>query len=84
MCLCGEGLRGDGPASAIILSIPRRYLRGHSQKMAESLTEQELYRREALHKLRAMGTSPFPATEFPVTAHSKDIQAAFLVATRPA
>ncbi|MBS1937972.1 MAG: lysine--tRNA ligase, partial [Bacteroidetes bacterium] len=45
--------------------------------MAESLTEQELYRREALHKLRAMGIDPFPAAEYPVTAHSKDIQAAF-------
>ena len=52
--------------------------------MAGSLTEQEVYRREALHKLRAMGIDPFPAAEYPVTAHSKDIQAAFRRAAKPA
>jgi len=52
--------------------------------MAGSLTEQEVYRREALHKLRAMGIDPFPAAEYPVTVHSKDIQAAFRRAAKPA
>ncbi|MBS1938153.1 MAG: hypothetical protein JSS84_10140 [Bacteroidetes bacterium] len=52
--------------------------------MAESLPEQEVYRREALHKLRAMSIDPFPAAEYPVTAHSKDIQSAFRRATKPA
>ncbi len=77
-------VRPNGPVFAFILSIPRRYLRGHIRKMAGSLTEQELYRREALSKLRTMGIEPFPAAEYPVTAHSKDIQSAFRRAAKPA
>ncbi|MBS1547841.1 MAG: lysine--tRNA ligase [Bacteroidetes bacterium] len=45
--------------------------------MADTLTEQEVFRREALSKLRTMGIEPFPAAEFPVTAHSKNIQSDF-------
>jgi lysyl-tRNA synthetase class 2 len=45
--------------------------------MTETLSEQEVFRREALSKLRALGVDPFPAAEFTVTAHSKDIQSTF-------
>jgi lysyl-tRNA synthetase class 2 len=38
-----------------------------------ALSEQEILRREALGKLRALGIEPFPANEFTVTAHSKSI-----------
>lgn len=41
------------------------------QKMA--LSEQELLRREAMAELRNMGIEPYPANEFTVTAHSKQI-----------
>lgn len=35
--------------------------------MSHTPSEQELIRREALNKLRALGIEPFPAAEFPVT-----------------
>lgn len=38
-----------------------------------ALSEQELLRREALGELRNLGIEPYPAKEFVVTAHSKDI-----------
>lgn len=45
--------------------------------MSETLSEQELFRREALQKIRALGIEPFPAAEYPVTATSKAIQDGF-------
>lgn len=38
-----------------------------------ALSEQELLRREALQQLRNLGIEPYPAQEFKVTHHSKDI-----------
>src|SRR5690606_9983891 len=38
-----------------------------------ALSEQEILRREALTQLRSLGVEPYPANEFTVTAHSKDI-----------
>jgi lysyl-tRNA synthetase class 2 len=38
-----------------------------------ALSEQEILRREALVELRNLGIEPYPANEFTVTAHSKDI-----------
>lgn len=38
-----------------------------------ALSEQEILRREALDELRRAGIEPYPAKEFVVTAHSKDI-----------
>jgi lysyl-tRNA synthetase class 2 len=38
-----------------------------------ALSEQEILRREALVELRNLGIEPYPAHEFTVTAHSKDI-----------
>ncbi|HLA55299.1 MAG TPA: lysine--tRNA ligase [Flavobacterium sp.] len=38
-----------------------------------ALSEQEILRREALAELRSLGIEPYPANEFVVTAHSKDI-----------
>ncbi|RZJ30680.1 MAG: lysine--tRNA ligase [Flavobacterium sp.] len=38
-----------------------------------ALSEQEILRREALNELRSIGIEPYPAKEFIVTAHSKDI-----------
>lgn len=52
--------------------------------MSEHLSEQELFRREALQKIRAMGIEPFPAAEYPVTSNSKAIQHAFVDDAPPA
>lgn len=41
------------------------------------LSEQELFRRESLNKLREMGIDPYPAAEFPTNAFSTDIKAEF-------
>ena len=41
--------------------------------MAKFLSEQEVFRREALTELRNMGIEPFPAAEYPVTHKSTDI-----------
>ncbi len=38
-----------------------------------ALSEQEILRREALAELRNFGIDPYPANEFTVTAHSKEI-----------
>ena len=35
--------------------------------MSQHLSDQELVRREALQKLRALGIDPFPAAEYPVS-----------------
>ena len=39
------------------------------------MTEQELLRRESLHKLRELGIEPYPAEMFDVTAYATDIVA---------
>jgi lysyl-tRNA synthetase class 2 len=41
------------------------------------LSEQEIVRREALEKIRALGIDPYPAEAFEVTAHAADIKANF-------
>lgn len=41
------------------------------------LSEQELGRRQTLDVLREMGIDPYPAAEFPVTAHAQDIKEEF-------
>lgn len=38
-----------------------------------TLSEQEIQRREKLHKLRAMGINPYPADLYPVNATTEDI-----------
>ena len=38
------------------------------------LSEQEIVRREALQKIRALGIDPYPAAKFEVTAHAADIK----------
>ena len=38
------------------------------------LTEQEIVRREKLHKLRALGINPYPAALFPVNTMSTEIE----------
>ena len=45
--------------------------------MAHVLSDQEIARREALDKLRALGIEPFPAAEFPVTATARDVKELF-------
>ena len=47
------------------------------------LSEQELFRRESLNKLREMGIDPYPAAEFPTNAFSTDIKAEFSDDTEP-
>ncbi|GIJ94824.1 lysine--tRNA ligase [Capnocytophaga stomatis] len=41
------------------------------------LSEQEIIRREKLHKLRAMGINPYPAELFPVNTTSKEVESQF-------
>lgn len=41
------------------------------------MTEQELLRRESLHKLRELNIEPYPAEQFPVTAFAADIIAGY-------
>lgn len=45
--------------------------------MSAHLSEQEIVRREALEKLRQAGIDPYPAAEFPVTHHTRDIRENF-------
>ena len=41
------------------------------------LSEQEIVRRGSLDQMRAMGIDPYPAAEFPVNAHAKEIRENF-------
>jgi len=41
--------------------------------MSIALSEQEIFRRESLKQLRALGIDPYPANEYKVTAFAKDI-----------
>ncbi|GHT87718.1 lysine--tRNA ligase [Bacteroidia bacterium] len=41
------------------------------------LSEQEIFRRQSLDELRNKGINPYPAEEYPVTAYSAEIKAAF-------
>jgi lysyl-tRNA synthetase class 2 len=41
--------------------------------MSIALSEQEIIRRKSLQELRALGINPYPAEEFKVSAHAKDI-----------
>jgi lysyl-tRNA synthetase class 2 len=45
--------------------------------MSLELSEQEVFRRESLTRLREMGIDPFPAALYPVDAYSTDIKAEF-------
>ena len=45
--------------------------------MSHAPSEQELIRREALIKLRALGIDPFPAAEFPVSHSVKQVKEQF-------
>ncbi|MDX9751487.1 MAG: lysine--tRNA ligase [Flavobacteriales bacterium] len=44
---------------------------------APALSDQELARREALNKLRALGIEPFPAARFPVTHTAVEVKEVF-------
>ena len=41
------------------------------------LSEQEIVRRNSLNELRKMGIEPYPAAEFVVTGHTKEIKENF-------
>jgi lysyl-tRNA synthetase class 2 len=41
------------------------------------LSEQEIFRRKGLEELRNLGIEPYPAREYPVTAHAKNIKDTF-------
>ncbi len=45
--------------------------------MSHALSDQELVRREALQKLRALGIEPFPAAEYPVSHTTKQTKEGF-------
>ncbi|MDD4198896.1 MAG: OB-fold nucleic acid binding domain-containing protein, partial [Paludibacter sp.] len=45
--------------------------------MSIELSEQELFRRESLNRLREMGIDPYPAALYPANAWSTDIKAEF-------
>jgi lysyl-tRNA synthetase class 2 len=44
---------------------------------AYELSEQEIFRRRSLEELRKTGINPYPAAEFPVDAHAKEITDSF-------
>jgi len=46
-------------------------------------SEQELHRREALNKLRALGIEPFPAAEFPITHSAKLVKEQYKDVAKP-
>jgi lysyl-tRNA synthetase class 2 len=52
--------------------------------MSHALSDQELVRREALQKLRALGIEPFPAAEFPVNATALQVKGLFTEEGDPA
>jgi len=57
-----------------------RYLRSPFSAIpmsAHALSEQELVRREALNKLRALGIEPYPAAQFPVTHTAAEVKEIF-------
>jgi lysyl-tRNA synthetase class 2 len=57
-----------------------RYLRSPFSAIpmsAHALSEQELVRREALNKLRALGIEPYPAAQFPVTHTAAEVKEVF-------
>lgn len=43
------------------------------QKMSQSLSEQEIQRRESLKQLRSLGIEPYPAEAFEINAYAADI-----------
>ncbi len=45
--------------------------------MSQTLSDQELVRREALQKLRALGIDPYPAAEFPVSHTAAEVKGLF-------
>ncbi len=52
--------------------------------MSHAPSDQELVRREALNKLRALGIEPFPAAEYPVTATAQEVKGLFKEEGEPA
>lgn len=48
-----------------------------------SLTDQEIFRREALHKLRELGIDPYPAAAYPVDTYIQDIRARYTPEDNP-
>ena len=45
--------------------------------MSQALSDQEVVRREALQKLRALGIEPFPAAEFKVNSNAQEVKGLF-------
>ena len=45
--------------------------------MSRLLSEQEQLRRTALEKLRGLGIDPYPAAEYTVTHHAKDLASSY-------
>ncbi|MDR1813456.1 MAG: lysine--tRNA ligase, partial [Tannerella sp.] len=41
------------------------------------LSEQEIFRRNSLEQLRALGIEPYPAAEYKVTGHAAEIKENF-------
>ncbi|HRH37148.1 MAG TPA: OB-fold nucleic acid binding domain-containing protein, partial [Flavobacteriales bacterium] len=52
--------------------------------MSQALSDQELVRREALQKLRALGIDPFPAAEYKVNATAAEVKGLFKEEGEPA
>ncbi len=52
--------------------------------MSHAPSDQELVRREALQKLRALGIEPFPAAEFLVTSNAREVKGLFKEEGEPA
>ena len=45
--------------------------------MSQALSDQEVVRREALQKLRALGIDPFPAAEYKTTSNAAEVKGLF-------
>ena len=64
----------EGPKdTALGFARPRARSSPYLCRMERQLSEQELFRRQALGELRALGVDPYPAAEVPVSHHAADI-----------
>lgn len=59
--------------TALGFARPRARSSPYLCRMERQLSEQELFRRQALGELRALGVDPYPAAEVPVSHHAADI-----------
>lgn len=57
--------------------LPGIFAASLNSRMSHALSDQEIIRREALEKLRALGIEPFPAAEYQVSATAQEAKGLF-------